>query len=505
MSAERQPEATCVLVVDDEQDIRDGSERILRRCGFRVHTADRGETALKMLDKQPVAIVLLDLKMPGMDGLEVLDRIGKRDSPPLVIVITGFATVETAIGAMKHGAYDFIAKPFDPEQLRIVVNRADEKLRLEREAVALEEERRRTLADLGAEKSRLRTIVESLPNGVLVTNAEAKVVLANAAVRRLLNLSPENGLGDFIDACVSNPELCRVVREISTGRYVDFEDIPPMEIELDDGKFLLVRGQPVLGEKRQCLGAVVNFVDITGLKSLDRLKSEFVAKVSHELRSPLATIHEQLAHVIDDMMGEAYKSDKHILGRAKEKTQGLIHLIGDLLDLSRIEEGEICHQPREVRPAELLKEVVSFLRARAEAKNQTLEFVLDGELPSLTADPIGLESVFGNLITNAINYTPEGGRIRVAAETSGMHLCVRVADNGFGIEARHLEKIFERFYRVKDDNTRYITGTGLGLPIVKGLVESLGGIINVESTPGEGSTFEVRIPVSAEHLPPTAE
>jgi signal transduction histidine kinase len=502
---DRKPEATRVLVVDDEQDIRDGSERILRRAGFDVLTADRGELALKVLDESPVSIVLLDLKMPGIDGMEVLDRIRKKPSPPLVIVITGFATVETAIEAMKHGAYDFIPKPFDPEQLRIVVNRADEKIRLEREAAALDAERRRTLADLGAEKSRFRTVVESLPYGVLVTSADATVVLMNPAVRSLLNLPAEDGLGKPIEACIFDPELCQVVRDISSGRYVDFEDIPTREIELDSGKFLLARGQPVLGERRECLGAVVNFVDISGLKSLDRLKSEFVAKVSHELRSPLATIHEQLAHVIEDMMDEAFRSDKHILGRAKEKTQGLIHLIGDLLDLSRIEEGEICHQPREVHPAALLEEIVTFLRARAEAKNQTLELAIDGALPALTADPIGLESVFGNLISNAINYTPDGGRVRVAAEVSGIHLRVQVIDTGFGIEARHLDKIFERFYRVKDDNTRYITGTGLGLPIVKGLVESLGGIIQVESTPGEGSTFEVRIPVAAEHLPPTAE
>jgi len=505
VSGELQPGTTCVLVVDDEQDIRDGSRRILERAGFAVRTAARGDDALRTLDDTPVSIVLLDLKMPGMDGMDVLDRIRKTPSPPLVIVITGFATVETAIEAMKRGAYDFIPKPFDPEQLRIVVNRADEKLRLERETAAMDAERRRTLADLGAEKSRLKTIVESLPNGVLVTNADANVVLANPAVRRLLGMPAEDGIGEPVESYLPDPALCRLVREISTGRHVDFDDIPAMEFELADGKYLLARGQPVLGERRECLGAVVNFVDITGLKSLDRLKSEFVSKVSHELRSPLATIHEQLAHVIDDMMGQAYKNDHHILSRAKEKTQGLIHMIGDLLDLSRIEEGEICHQPKEVRPDQLLEEIVNFLKARAEAKNQSLSLSIDGALPALTADPIGLESVFGNLITNAVNYTPEGGQIRVTAEVRGIHLRVRVIDNGFGIDAKHLEKIFDRFYRVKDDNTRYITGTGLGLPIVKGLVESLGGIIQVESTPGNGSTFEVRLPVSVEQLPPSAE
>ena len=116
-------------------------------------------------------------------------------------------------------------------------------------------------------------------------------------------------------------------------------------------------------------------------------------------------------------------------------------------------------------------------------------------LPTLTAEPLALESIYGNLITNALNYTQEGGEIRVKAELVCISIRVSVIDNGFGIEARHLDKIFERFYRVKDDNTRFITGTGLGLPIVKGLVDSLGGFIDVESTPGSGSVFMVTLPL----------
>jgi two-component system, OmpR family, phosphate regulon sensor histidine kinase PhoR len=156
-------DAIYVLVVDDEQNIRDGSERILKRGGYEVLKAATGLAALELLAEQRVHIVLLDLKMPGMDGMDVLKRIRQLDESILVIVITGFATVETAIEAMKLGAYDFIPKPFEPEQLRIVVNRAAEKLLLTREAQNLEQERNRTLLDLNTEKSRIRTVLESLP------------------------------------------------------------------------------------------------------------------------------------------------------------------------------------------------------------------------------------------------------------------------------------------------------------------------------------------------------
>ena len=484
-----------VLVVDDELDIREGSQRILQRLGFDVVTADRGDTALEVFLRENPAVVLLDLKMPGMDGMEVLRRIRQENDTAIVIVITGYATVETAIEALKQGAYDFVPKPFEPDQLRIVVNRAAEKIRLMREAEILEQEKRRTLIDLDTEKSRVRTIIESLPDGVLVTNATGKVVLINPACRQLLELSDDIKSGEQIETYLPDDALCQLVMEISQGKHVDFEDIPDHEFAISHEKYLRARGQPVLGERRECLGAVVNFVDITALKVLDRLKSEFVAKVSHELRSPLATIHEQLAMAIRELVDVAPKQNQHILTRAKERTQGLISMIGDLLDLSRIEEGIICHEPQPVRLDELLKNIVEFMKVRAEAKQQALTLELTSEsLPEINADPIALESIFGNLIANAINYTQEGGRIRVTADMAGINIRGRVIDNGFGIPESHIAKIFDRFYRVKDDRTRYITGTGLGLPIVKGLLDSMGGLIQVESVAGEGSTFTVLIP-----------
>jgi PAS domain S-box-containing protein len=489
-------ETIRILVVDDERDIREGSERILSRMGYQLQTAARGDEALEIFAKVRPAIVLLDLKMPGMDGMEVLQRLRVLDPSLLVIVITGYATVETAIEAMKQGAYDFIPKPFEPDQLRIVVNRAAEKIRLTRETQKLELEKTRTLADLDTEKSRLRTIIESLPDGVLVTNTTGQVVLLNPAGRKVLKLGSETAPGRSLEDYLPDEDLRRLVLEISKGKHVDFEDIPEKEFTLADGTTLRALAQPVLGDRRECLGAIVTFLDITSLKELDRLKSEFVAKVSHELRSPLSTIHEQLATVISDLVGT--EPQQHMLTRAKEKTQTLISFIGDMLDLSRIEEGLICREPRPVHLEELLQSIVEFLSVRAKAKNQSLTIEVAGrDLPEIEADPVALESIFGNLISNALTYTPEGGRIRVELDRTGINLRVKVIDNGFGIAEKHLGKIFDRFYRVKDEKTRYITGTGLGLPIVKGLVEKLSGIIEVASTPGEGSTFTVLLPVKS--------
>jgi two-component system, OmpR family, phosphate regulon sensor histidine kinase PhoR len=486
-----------ILIVDDEQSIREGSARILSRMGCQVLTASRGEEGLAVLEKEPITIILLDMKMPGMDGMEVLKEVTLKYPDILVIVITGYATVETAIEAMKKGAYDFIPKPFEPDQLRIVVNRAHEKQLLTLEAKKSESARKRTLMDLDAEKSRVRTIIESLPNGVLVTNARGRVVLMNPTCREYLKLPPDKETGLPVEEYISDKGLCNLIMEISEGCHVDYNDIPTYEFATSGETYLLARARPVLGEKKECLGTVVTLADVTTMKVIDRLKSEFVAKVTHELRSPLSTIHEQLALVMNDMVGEMPQNEAHLLSRAKEKTQGLISLIGDLLDLSRIESGSACHEAKTIQADELLQGIVDFLGTRAKTKNQSLTLhVLDKNLPPLTLDPIALESIFGNLISNAINYTPEGGEIKVIVDRAGVNLRVRVQDNGFGIEAKYLEKIFERFYRVKNEKTRYITGTGLGLPIVKGLVDSMKGVIEVESEPGRGTTFTVLLPIT---------
>ena len=485
-----------ILVIDDETSIREGSERILSRMGCTVFGASNGEEGLAVLTQKKVHLVLLDLKMPGMDGMEVLRRIQADNPTILVIVITGFATVETAIEAMKQGAYDFIPKPFEPDQLRIVINRAKDKIMLQAEAEKLARDRRRTLADLDMEKSRVRTIIESLPAGLVVTNTDGNIVLVNPAFCHQIGLQPGTCLGGHFSEYIQDENLGQLVKDISRGRYVDFEEIPVYEFTLGDDKYFLARGRPVLGERRECLGAMLTFQDITGMKVLDRLKSEFVAKVTHELRSPLSTIHEQLAMVLREMAVEEAGTDQHLISRAKEKTQGLISTIGDLLDLSRIEAGNVCQESREFRLEELVVSVVDFLKTRAEAKKQALTLELpEAPLPLFSSDPMALESIVGNLISNAINYTQEGGAIAVRVAKVGDNVRIDVQDDGFGIDPKYLGKIFDRFYRVKNDKTRFITGTGLGLPIVKGLVDSMDGSISVESEPGKGSTFTVLIPV----------
>ena len=488
-----------ILVIDDEQDIREGCERILSRMECEVVTASDGTKGLETLATQDINIVLSDIKMPGISGLEVLSTISEKYKSVMVIMITGFSTVETAIEAMKKGAYDFISKPFSPDQLRIVVKRAIEKLRLTQEAQALKLEQQKNLADLETEQSRTRAIIETLPNGVLVTNMLDKIVLMNPVARQYLGLPQDKGIGEKIQDCIEDKGFCDYIKIVSGCKPVSHDGVvvKSYELALSDERYILVLGKPITVEDGECLGTVINLSDITAMKVFDRLKSEFVSKVSHELRSPLSVIHEQLAMVMKGNILEESDDQQYILGRAKDKTSNLISLIGDLLDLSKIEAGTTGKEPEKIQLADFIEKIVDFLNIEALKKEQNLEFILpEKELPEVKADPIALESVFGNLIANAIKYTPEKGKIEVILDIKDHYVRVKVKDSGFGIEERHLSRIFEKFYRIKDDNTRFINGTGLGLAIAKTLINELKGDLLVESEAGKGSLFTVLLPAN---------
>lgn len=493
------PSQVSILIIDDERDLRDGCERILVRYGCQVSKAADGATGLEAMRENPAEIVLLDLKMPGMDGLEVLRRLRESHPQALVIVITGYATVETAIEAMKLGAYDFLPKPFQPDQLRLTVGRAMERLSLARQTERLERERQQTLTDLAGEKSRLRTVISALPLGVLVTQPSGRVVLYNPAFCQMAGLADDPGPGEDIGRYLDEPQVRDLARRASLQQSKGDDQVAAVEFTTRQERCLLVQATPVLNQDSESLGAVLVFTDVTPYRMLDELRKEFVAKVSHELRSPLSTILLQLTLLMGEEGAVPPKGHRHLLVRARERTQGLISFVRDLLDLSRLEDGGGgAKNASEVHLEKVLAAVVEGLAPQVQSRGMAMNLDLPpGPLPPLWADPVGLESIFTNLAANAVNYSPDGARIDLRACREGEAIKVTVADQGFGIEPEKIDLIFNKFYRIKNDKTRYVTGTGLGLPIVKNVVDSLGGKVEVTSQLGQGSTFTVTLPVKS--------
>ncbi len=479
-----------ILVIDDEKIIRDGCQKVLVKEGWEVKTASSGAEGLQILQEGPCDLLLLDLKMPGLSGMEVLHRVRELYPQMLVVVITGYATVESAVEAMKAGAYDFISKPFLPDQLRIVVRRALEKKALEWETELLRREREKGLRAIAEEKSKIKTIIQCMADGVLVTDHEGNIVLYNPAFLRLLQIerSFPKVVADFLHI-EGWRELAERIKQVQEGS--------PVSVEINRGEFtLMAHIAPVLSGEGEFLGTVTVLRDISMLKALDRMKSDFVALVAHELRSPLASIEQQLAVILAGILGEVNHRQQEMLARAKERTHALLNLIKDLLDLSKIEAGFVVQHKEPVSMEEILAKVVEILKPQAEAKKISLELVLPPSLPQVIADKRNIEEVFLNLVSNGIKYTTEGGKVWLSGGVQGSYLVIEVGDNGIGIPAEDLPHIFDKFYRVKSVQTRRIMGTGLGLPIVKKIVEAHLGTIEVQSQVGVGSIFRVALPLT---------
>ena len=483
-----------ILVIDDEAVIRDGCRRILGKEGCEVITAANGEEGVEAIQKDPqeIEVVLLDLKMPGMSGMEVLEHALALEPSLPIVVITGYATVDSAVEAMKKGAYDFIPKPFTPDQLRLVVNRALEKRKLEREAERLKAQAARSLKDVATEKSKVRTIINCMADGVLVTDREGKVVLTNPAAGRMLGIRADTCLEKPLYEAVGDEKLIEAVQGVLKPENPEVATIS-QELQIGDS---LIRAHTaaVKSEDGEVLGTVTVLEDMTYLLELDRMKGEFIAMVSHELRSPVSAIEQNISLILEGLAGEVTEKQRHLLSRAKERSRGLLELIGDLLEMSKIDAGMALQRKEPLQVEEIVEKVMELMEAEAQAKGVALQFKITSPLPPVLGDRDNLEGVFTNLVGNAIKYTPSGGEVKVEMSPEGDYVKTVVSDTGIGIPKEDLPRIFDKFYRVKSEKTRGIVGTGLGLSIVKSIVEAHLGSISVESEEGKGTSFCVLLP-----------
>lgn len=485
-----------ILLVDDESQFRDTTRRLLTRKGYHVVTAENGQSALHVLTEVEVDVILLDLKMPVLGGEAVLEIIRNRYPEVPVIIITGHGSMDIAVACMKKGASDFIVKPFEMDQLLIAVERTGEKKKLEEKAKQTQNELIRTLFDFNTEKKRLETIINCLANGVMVTNRNLEVVLHNPALMRLLGILERMENPFPVTKIITDDSLIETLKKMQGAGFPENEMISQ---EINAGKTVLrAISAPALGPSKNVFWTVVGnvtvFEDITAFKRLDQMKSDFVNMVAHELRSPLVSVRQLNSVLLEGLAGPLGEKQEEFVSRGTRKIDALLELINDLLDVARIEAGKhVQHQvPTDV--GRILKETVALMAPRAKARGIVLACSCR-DLKPVQADPKNIEEVFNNLITNAINYSPEGGRVTVTAEVLGEHMQIKVEDTGVGIPAEELPKIFDKFYRVKHPKTRQVTGTGLGLSIVKGVVEAHHGTITVESVPDKGTVFRVLLPL----------
>jgi PAS domain S-box-containing protein len=475
-----------VLVVDDEARIQAACKRLLTDEGCDVEIAENGIKGLKMIEEKHFDIVLLDLMMPGMSGLDVLTDLKARHPDTVVIVITGYATLEHSVETMKKGAFDFLSKPFSPQELRVVICKAIEFIR--------------SLQDIATEKSRMRVMINSLSDGVLTTDNQKRIALANPAFLKMIGCRKTSVIGHTISEFIKEPRLLDMIeRAIHQPEDIFAEITDEMVVPFSKGKdemIIGIRSIPFRDRLNRNLGSVTVFHDITALKKIDQMKSDFVSMVAHEIKSPLNSVLMQLNVVLDGLAGELTEKQKEILNRISDRITSLTTLSTELLDLSKIESGLINQDREDLNVYELIRDQVVSYRETADAKSIRLVLKETAKGARMMGNRVNIEEVVSNLISNAIRYSPSGGKIEVWADEKIDCVEIQVSDTGFGIPAADQEHIFDRFFRVKNEKTRYINGTGLGLAIVKSIVEAHHGTIEVESTEGKGSCFKVIFPKS---------
>ena len=372
---------------------------------------------------------------------------------------------------------------------KLKICRQDEIGQLANSLNLMSEELENKIRVISEDKNKMKVVLSSVIEGIIAIDKEGRIILFNNALKNMTDYSSDRVLGKFHWEIIRNNQLNELLKEVlQKGQPLTQE----ITIFSPQEKIFRASANP-LTKKNEVWGAVVVLNDITEIKKLEKMRSEFVANVSHELRTPLTSIQGFVETLKDGAINDPGKA-QYFLEIIEKQSNRLNNLIEDILQLSKIESQEIIMNLQSINLRDLIDKTISEFKKKIEQKNHKIKINISPQLPLIKADPEQIEVVFRNLLDNAIKYTPNGGEIYISAFEKAENIYIEIADNGIGISAEHLPRIFERFYRVDKDRSRKLGGTGLGLAIVKHIVQAHGGTIGVESKPGKGSKFFFTLP-----------
>ncbi|MFC1852883.1 response regulator [candidate division CSSED10-310 bacterium] len=424
---------TKILVIDDSESMRNLISETLSKEGYAVDVASDGISAIRKIKNNPYDLITLDVEMPGLRGIEVLRIIKKIDMRIYVIMVTSIATIQTAINAIRQGAYDYITKPFDTDDMILSIKRALEQRRL------------------------------------------------------------------FIE----NQQLMKHLQQMNEELEKKVLD---RTRKLEESKRQLQVYATQLEKKHDELG-----VAYEELKELDRMKSEFITVASHELRTPLVAIQGYNSIMLKEKLGPLTERQQKGLLVSEANIARLSNIVKDILDIARIDEKKLSLKFKAVDIKNIIEQVIHEMTPLVDERNQEIYSLIKEFHPSAYIDENRIIQVLTNLIMNAIRFTPDNGKISLDAKLAGdsgpdkNFIKVSVIDTGIGIPEEYYGKIFDRFFEIQSSEyhssgtTEFrSSGSGLGLSIVKGIIEEHGGRVEVVSnlsTGGVGSTFSFTVPV----------
>ncbi|WP_066050368.1 two-component system histidine kinase PnpS [Robertmurraya korlensis] len=340
------------------------------------------------------------------------------------------------------------------------------------------------------QQDRLGTLIENMGSGLILIDSRGYINLVNRTYKEIFKVESNEYLDKLYYEVIDQKDICDLIEEIfMTEQKIRKQLIVPVGIER---RHFEVYGVPIIGLNDVWKGILLVFHDITEIKKLEQMRKDFVANVSHELKTPITSIKGFSETLLDGAM-EDKQTLEAFLNIILKESDRLQTLIQDLLDLSKMEKQGFQLSIQKINIVDVLNEVLPILAGKASEKNIDLQFEAEDDGIYIEGDVYRLKQVFINLITNAISYTPEGGLVRVEVRERTSKIRINVVDTGIGIERKEIPRIFERFYRVDRARSRNSGGTGLGLAIVKHLIEAHKGNIRVESKVGRGTTFIIEL------------
>ena len=343
---------------------------------------------------------------------------------------------------------------------------------------------------LKSDQARLATVLDGMGEGVITVNDEEHILFANPAAGKLLNFDPQESVGRPLLEAVRNHTLHEAVTETIRG-----QNMGSQELAIGENHDRILRASFTRMQGDPCPGIVVVLNDFTDLRRLELLRQEFIANVSHELKTPLSAI-KAYAETLQRGAIEDGAHRKTFVARIEEQAERLHQLILDMLQLARVESGKQAFDIHPIAIANTVESCIADFLETTQAKKIALSFESADEDLFVQADAEGLRHILSNLIDNAVKYTPENGSITVRWRRDEELVVIDVVDTGIGIAANDQDRLFERFFRVDKARSRELGGTGLGLSIVKHLAIDFGGEVSVTSQLGMGSTFSVKLPLA---------
>ncbi|MBW2408719.1 MAG: response regulator [Deltaproteobacteria bacterium] len=507
-----------IVLIDDEEDIREVMNIALQDAGYEVYTAADGATGLQICEDISPQIVITDIRMPGMDGLQVLETVKKKYPDVEVIVATAFGEMNLAIRALQLDASDFITKPISDEALYLALKRARERFNSRKQlrdyTALLEKEKAETLQELLKSIAFQRNLIESSMDGIMGCDDRHTVVIYNLCMQEMLGFPKEEVLHKMtFDQFLPAGELARFKEELPGNGYGGKNRLILYETSLLDhsGRAIPVQVSATLlfNQDRQN-GLVCFFRDLREIRKLEREVSDqarilhqdkmmslgrLAASVVHEINNPLSGILNYLrlmSRILrqGDLSQDRKEKFQRYLDLVENETNRCSQIVSGLLSFSRMSPPSFGH----VQIDALLQRCTLLSQHKLELSNIRLESSIQPDLPPVDGDFNQLQQCVINLIFNAIDAMPEGGKLWLNSRLDGNSgkVIITVRDSGRGISPEDLPHIFEPFFTTKNEGY----GVGLGLSTVYGIMERHNGSVNVESQPGAGTAFMLELPVS---------